>query len=80
MERNEGAFKRIHSEYNIAGKNCMTPSDALIFVNQIGGLKFIADRVIMCMYGLSKQSTLDYLKTPTFPKELYYMEFLEFFA
>lgn len=80
MERNEGTFKRIHSEYNIAGKSCMTPNDALHFVKQIGGLTFIADRIIMCMYGLSKQSTIDYLKTPTFPKELYFMEFYEFFA
>ena len=34
----------------------------------------------MRMYGFSKMSTVDYLKTPLFPKELYFNEFLEFFA
>ena len=32
------------------------------------------------MYGFSKQSTLDFTKTPYFAKEMYFVEFLEFFC
>ena len=34
----------------------------------------------MRIYGFSKQSTIDFLKTPNYSKELYFVEFLEFFA
>lgn len=34
----------------------------------------------MRLYGYSKQSCLDFAKTPRFPSELQYVEFLEFFG
>ena len=46
----------------------------------LGELFFVPERTIKRMYGFSKQSVVDYLKTPQFPKELYYVEFLEFFC
>lgn len=79
-ERNEPVIKRIHAEYNYAGKHCLSPIDAVNFVTVIGGLAHIKERFVMRLYGYSKQSNIDYLKTPVFPKELAYVEFLEFFG
>lgn len=73
-------LKKIHSEYNYAGKVCMNPNEAILFVTVIGKLGFIHERSVLKMYGYSKMSTVDYLKTPRFPQELYFVEFLEFFA
>ena len=67
FERNEYVLKKIHSEYNYAGKACMNPQEAIIFVTIIGKLTFIHERSVMKMYCYSKMSTVDYLKTPRFP-------------
>ena len=64
LEANESIFKRILSDYKNAGKNTISPSDAIYFVQNILGLFFIHERIIMRMYGYSKQSTIDLLKTP----------------
>ena len=80
LERNETVLRKIHSEYNYAGRTYMTPVDAINFVTQLGGIGFVHERSIMRMYGFSKQSCVDYLAKPFFPKELYYVEFLEFFG
>lgn len=58
----------------------MKLEDAMYFVQTIGGLSFIPDRTVKRMYGYSKQSCVDYEKTPNFPKQLHYVEFLEFFG
>lgn len=58
----------------------MDPSEAIYFVQTFGGLGFITERTVLCMYGFSKQSTLDFTKTPYFAKEMYFVEFLEFFC
>ena len=47
LERNEPILKRIHSEYIYAGKYCMSPNDAILFVMGTGGLHFIKERTIM---------------------------------
>lgn len=57
-------MKKIHSEYNYAGKNFMMPIDAINFVTQVGGLVHVKERIVMRMYGYSKQSNLDFSKTP----------------
>ena len=80
LERNENVLKKIHSEYNHAGQFYLDPTEAIYFVQQTAGLSFITERSILNMYGLSKQSTIDFSKTPYFAKEMYFVEFLEFFG
>mmetsp|Transcript_5284 Transcript_5284/g.7071 ORF Transcript_5284/g.7071 Transcript_5284/m.7071 type:complete len:185 (+) Transcript_5284:1252-1806(+) len=79
-ERNESIMKRLHSEYNYAGKYYLSPVDAVNFVTASGGITFLKERLVVRLYGSSKQSVIDYVKTPSSPKELSFVEFLEFFA
>lgn len=58
----------------------MSPNDGVTFVTLTGGIAHVKERFCMRLYGYSKQSCLDYHKTPSFPKELQYVEFLEFFG
>lgn len=64
LERNEAVLRKIHSEYNYAGKSYLTPLDAINFVTQVGGIGFVHERSILRMYGFSKQSNVDFAKTP----------------
>lgn len=64
FERNDPLFKRMHAEYNYAGKHCLSPTDAVNFVTMTGGLAHIKERFVMRLYGYSKQSCIDYLQTP----------------
>lgn len=45
-----------------------------------GGLVYIKERFIIRLYGASKQSVIDFVKTPSQSKELSFVEFLEFFG
>ena len=46
----------------------------------MAGLNYLTDRQIQRMYGHSKQSTIDLLKSPAAPKEMIFTELLEFLA
>ena len=43
-------------------------------------MPYVTERQIQRMYGHSKMSTLDLLRTPGAPKEMVFVEFLEFFG
>ena len=80
FERNLTVFQKLMGDYMSAGRNVIKPEEAIYLVQQIAGLPYITERQIQRMYGMSKQHTVDLLKTPGAPKEMVFVEFLEFFA
>ena len=81
FDRNAPVLERLINEYHYTGgKKALKPEDALYLIQTIAGLPYLTERQIQRMYGHSKMTTVDLLKTPQAPKELAYAEFLEFLA
>lgn len=47
-------MKRLHQDYNYGGKYFLKPDDAVRFVQEVGGISFLSDRLIKRIYGFSK--------------------------